>query len=61
MIGKLLKGQANRRVPQPNPIVDVPSIVECLAELKGRFRFGEGAPNLEAREDIKISDVGPII
>jgi putative SOS response-associated peptidase YedK len=41
--------------------VDVASIVEDFADLKIKIRFGEGTPNLEAREDIKITDVAPII
>ncbi len=41
--------------------VDVASIVEDFADLKIKIRFGEGAPNIEARDDIKITDVGPII
>jgi putative SOS response-associated peptidase YedK len=41
--------------------VDVASIVEEFADLKIKIRFGEGRPNLEAREDIKITDVAPII
>jgi len=42
-------------------MVDVASIVEDFAELEIKIRFGEGAPNLEAREDIKITDLGPIV
>ncbi|GGA51771.1 DUF159 family protein [Nitratireductor aestuarii] len=42
-------------------MVDVASIVEDFADLKIKIRFGEGAPNIQAREDIKITDVGPII
>lgn len=42
-------------------MVDVASIVENFADLKIKIRFGEGAPNLEAREDIKITDLGPIV
>ncbi len=42
-------------------MVDVASIVEDFADLKIKVRFGEGAPNLEPREDIKITDVGPIV
>lgn len=42
-------------------MVDVASIVEDFAELKIKIRFGEGTPNLEAREDIKITEVGPIV
>ncbi|RWI36068.1 SOS response-associated peptidase [Mesorhizobium sp.] len=41
--------------------VDVASIGEDFADLKIKIRFGEGAPNIEAREDIKITDVAPII
>jgi putative SOS response-associated peptidase YedK len=41
--------------------VDVASIVEDLADLKIKIRFSEGAPNLEARKDIKITDTAPII
>lgn len=41
--------------------VDVASILEDFADLKIKIRFGEGAPNIEARDDIKITDVGPII
>ncbi len=42
-------------------MVDVASIVEDFAHLKIKIRFGEGAPNLQPREDIKITDVGPIV
>ena len=41
--------------------VDVASIVEDFADLKIKIRFSEGRPNLEARDDIKITDIGPII
>jgi putative SOS response-associated peptidase YedK len=41
--------------------VDVASIVEDFADLKIKIRFSEGRPNLEARDDIKITDVGPIV
>lgn len=41
--------------------VDVASIVEDFADLKIKIRFSEGRPNLEVRDDIKITDVGPII
>lgn len=41
--------------------VDVASIVEDFSDLKIKIRFSEGRPNLEARDDIKITDVGPII
>jgi putative SOS response-associated peptidase YedK len=42
-------------------MVDVASIVEDFAHLKIRIRFGEGTPNLAARENIKITDMGPIV
>lgn len=41
--------------------VDVASIVEDFADLKIKIRFSEGAPNIEPRDDIKITDVAPII
>ncbi|MFB6419027.1 SOS response-associated peptidase [Bradyrhizobium tunisiense] len=40
--------------------VDVASIVEDFADVKIKIRF-KGTPNIEARDDIKITDVGPII
>ena len=42
-------------------MVDVASIVEDFADLKVKIRFSEGASNMEAREDIKITDLGPIV
>lgn len=42
-------------------MVDVASIVEDFAHLKIKIRFGEGAPNLQPREDVKITDMGPIV
>lgn len=41
--------------------VDLASIVEDFAELKIKIRFSEGRTNIEARDDIKITDVAPII
>jgi putative SOS response-associated peptidase YedK len=41
--------------------VDVASIVEDFADLKIKIRFGEGAPNIEPRDDIKITDTAPIV
>jgi putative SOS response-associated peptidase YedK len=41
--------------------VELASIMEDFADLKIKIRFGEGAPNLEARDDIKITDTGPIV
>jgi putative SOS response-associated peptidase YedK len=42
-------------------MVDVATIVEEFAQLKIKILFGDGAPNVEAREDIKITDVAPIV
>ncbi|WP_454858652.1 SOS response-associated peptidase [Rhizobium binxianense] len=42
-------------------MVDAASIAEDFADLKIRIRFSEGIPNLEPREDIKITDTAPII
>lgn len=41
--------------------VDVASIVDDFADLKIKIRFSEGRPNVAARDDIKITDVAPII
>jgi len=42
-------------------LVDPASIVKDFAALKIKMRFGEGIPNLESPEDIKITDMGPIV
>lgn len=42
-------------------LVDAASIVEDFADLKITIRFSEGVPNLEAREDIRITDPVPIV
>ena len=41
--------------------VDAASIAEDFADLKITIRFSEGVPNLEARDDIKITDMAPIV
>lgn len=41
--------------------VDVSSIIEEFADLKIKIRFSEGRPNIEARDDIKITDIAPIV
>ena len=41
--------------------VDVGSIIEEFAALKIQVRFNEGVPNLEPRDDIKITDPGLIV
>ena len=42
-------------------MMDGASIGEGFADLKIKIRFSEGSPNIQAREDIKITDIGPII
>ena len=32
-----------------------------FSEIKIKIRFSEGKPNIEAREDIKITDTAPIV
>ena len=41
--------------------VAISSIIEEFADLKIKIRFSEGRPNVEARDDIKITDVAPIV
>lgn len=41
--------------------VEISSIIEEFADLKIKIGFSEGRPNIEARDDIKITDVAPIV
>ena len=41
--------------------VDIASIMEDFDDLKIKIETPEGTPNVEAREDIKITDVAPIV
>jgi len=41
--------------------VDIASVVEDFDNLKIKIRMPEGTPNVAAREDIKISDIAPIV
>ncbi len=41
--------------------VDIASIVEDFDNLKIKIRMPEGTPNVAAREDIRISEVAPIV
>lgn len=41
--------------------VDIASIAEDFDDLKIKIKMPEGAPNVGAREDIKISDTAPIV
>jgi putative SOS response-associated peptidase YedK len=42
-------------------MVELASVIEEFEHLKIKIRFPEGRPNIEAREDIKITDTGPIV
>lgn len=42
-------------------LVDLASVMEDFADLKIKIRFSEGRPNFEAREDIKITNLAPIV
>lgn len=41
--------------------VDIASIAEDFSDLKIKIKMPEGTPNVAAREDIKISDIAPIV
>ena len=41
--------------------VDLASMVEEFADLKIRIEFPEGAPNLQPRADIRITETAPIV
>lgn len=41
--------------------VDLEAILEDFSDLKIRIRFPEGIPNVEPREDIRITDRAPIV
>jgi putative SOS response-associated peptidase YedK len=41
--------------------VDIDRIREDFSELRVRIRFPEGVPNMEPREDIKITDTAPVV
>jgi putative SOS response-associated peptidase YedK len=41
--------------------VDIASIVEDFEDLEINIAMPEGVPNVPAREDIKITDMGPIV
>ncbi|MGX5722392.1 SOS response-associated peptidase [Shinella zoogloeoides] len=42
-------------------MVELASIIEEFEQLKIKIRFPEGRPNIEPREDIKITDLAPIV
>jgi putative SOS response-associated peptidase YedK len=41
--------------------VEAAAIVEDFADLKIKIRFSEGMPNIQARQDIKMTDTAPIV
>lgn len=41
--------------------LETAAILEEFSELRIRIRFPEGLPNLEARQDIRITDTAPIV
>lgn len=41
--------------------VDIASIAEDFDDLKIKIDMPEGAPNVPAREDVRITDMGPIV
>jgi putative SOS response-associated peptidase YedK len=42
-------------------MVELASVIEQFEHRKIKIRFPEGRPNIEAREDIKITDTSPIV
>jgi putative SOS response-associated peptidase YedK len=42
-------------------LANAAELFDGFSETGIKIRFPEGAPNIEAREDIKITDVGPIV
>lgn len=42
-------------------IVEAAGILEDFADLKIEIRFSEGMPNIQARDDIRITDNAPIV
>lgn len=42
-------------------MVELASVIEEFEHLKIKIRFPEGRPNIEAREDIRITDTAPIV
>ncbi len=41
--------------------VDIASIAEDFEDLKIRIKMPEGTPNVQAREDIRMTDIAPIV
>jgi putative SOS response-associated peptidase YedK len=43
------------------PKLALDAIIESFADLKTKIQFSEGRPNFDARDDIKITDIAPIV
>lgn len=41
--------------------VDIEKIRESFSEIRVKIRFPEGIPNMEPRDDVRITDVAPIV
>ena len=41
--------------------VDLDTIRQDFSDIKIRIRFPEGAPNLQPRDDVRITDIAPIV
>jgi putative SOS response-associated peptidase YedK len=42
-------------------LTNAAELFDGFSETRIKIRFPEGAPNIEAREDVKITDTGPIV
>jgi hypothetical protein len=42
-------------------LINAATIFEDFSQIRIKIRFSEGKPNIEAREDIKITDTAPIV
>ena len=65
--GQCMSGKANPPVgltPMCNDyrlVTNAATLFEGFSETRIKIRFSEGTPNIEAREDIKITDTAPIV
>jgi putative SOS response-associated peptidase YedK len=41
-------------------LTNAATLFDGFSEIKIKIRFSEGKPNIEAREDIKITDTAPV-
>ena len=42
-------------------VTNAATLFEGFSHTRIKIRFSEGAPNIQAREDIKITDFAPIV